>query len=202
MSFVLGLTGPTGAGKGVFSECAESLGFYVIDCDLKAREAVKKGMPALAALTKVFGKEILLESGELDRRKLAGIAFSGKEKTELLNKTVLPYIVETVKKEIKGDFVLLDAPTLFESGANKICNTTVAVLAPKSIRKERILLRDKIDGVAADARISAGKPDEFYFENAEKVFINDGDVEKFKKQVKIYLIDIIGGIKNERVQGD
>ena len=82
MSFILGLTGPTGAGKGVFSECARSLGFNVIDCDLKAREAVKKNMPALKSLTEVFGKEILLENGELDRRRLAEMAFSSKEKTE------------------------------------------------------------------------------------------------------------------------
>lgn len=197
MSFVLGLTGPTGAGKSIFAGCAKSLGFNVIDCDVKAREAVKKGAPALTALTEVFGEEILLENGELDRRKLAETAFSSKEKTELLNKTVLPYIVETVKKEIKGDFVLLDAPTLFESGADKMCDAIVAVVAPESIRKKRIIERDKIDESAAAARIHAGKPEKFYFDNAGKVFINDGNVENFIKQVKIYLSDIIGGTENE-----
>lgn len=193
MSYVLGLTGPTGSGKGIFSLCAGDLGFNVIDCDLVAREAVKKGMPALSALTKVFGKDILLENGELNRKAMAAIAFSSREKTELLNKTVLPFISKMVTERINGDFVLLDAPTLFESGIDRICNKTVAVLAPADIRKKRIIERDGLDVSAANARISAGKPDEFYRENADKIFINGNDIDSFRKTVKIYLEDIIGG---------
>ena len=197
MSYILGLTGPTGAGKGIFSECAKKYGFSVIDCDAVAREAVKKGMPGLRALTGVFGRDILLENGELDRKKLASIAFSSACKTELLNKTVLPYIKELVLERIAGDFVLLDAPTLFESGIDKICNATVAVLAPPEIRKARIIERDSLDETAAQTRLSAGKPDEFYFENADTVLINNETVENFEKKVKIYLSDIIGGTYNE-----
>lgn len=199
MSFILGLTGPTGAGKGVFSACAKELGFNIIDCDLVARQAVKKGMPALLALTKAFGQDILLKNGELDRKKLAAVAFSDTYKTELLNKTVLPYIKELVIKEIEGDKVLLDAPTLFESGVNKICDKTVAVLASENLRKGRIILRDNIDESAADIRLFAGKPDEFYYNNADEVIINNGDLKSFKKRVKIYLENIIGGTENERV---
>lgn len=193
MSYVLGLTGPTGSGKGIFSLCARDLGFNVIDCDLVAREAVKKGMPALSALTKVFGKDILLENGELNRKAMADVAFSSREKTELLNKTVLPFISKMVTERINGNFVLLDAPTLFESGIDRICNKTVAVLAPADLRKKRIIERDGLDISAANARISAGKPDEFYRENADKIFINGNDIDSFTKTVKIYLEDIIGG---------
>ena len=197
MSYVLGLTGPTGAGKGVFSECAAGFGFNVIDCDLVARKAVKKGMPALEALKRVFGDGILKENGELDRKKLAAVAFSNSEKTELLNKTVLPFIKELVLAQIKGDLVLLDAPTLFESGINSICNSTVAVLAPRDLRKARITARDGIDNSAADMRMSAGKPDDFYYKNADIVLENNETVENFIKKVKIYLSDIVGGTDNE-----
>ncbi|MBO4433732.1 MAG: dephospho-CoA kinase [Clostridia bacterium] len=197
MSYILGLTGPTGAGKGIFSDCAKELGFNVVDCDAVARAAVKKGMPALCALTDAFGSEILLENGELDRKKLALLAFSSPDKTELLNKTVLPFIKELVLKKINGDFVLLDAPTLFESGIDKICDLTVAVLAPAALRKARIIERDALDETAAQTRLSAGKPDEFYNENADYVFLNDETIENFKKKVKIYLSDIIGGTYNE-----
>lgn len=202
MSFVLGLTGPTGAGKGIFSECAKELGFNVVDCDKVAREAVKKGTPGLAALVDAFGQEILLDSGELDRKKLAQIAFSSSDKTELLNTTVLPYIVKLVKKQIKGDFVVLDAPTLFQSGIDKICNTTVAVTAPENFRKTRIISRDALDEAAADMRLSAGKTDEFYRQSADTVLTNNETIENFKKKVKIYLSDIIGGNNNERLQED
>ena len=193
MSFILGLTGPTGAGKGIFSECAKELGFNVIDCDAVAREAVKKGMPALDALVGAFGEGILLQNGELDRGALAAAAFSGKEKTELLNRTVLPYVKELVLERISGDLVLLDAPTLFESGIDKICNTTVAVTAPEGLRKRRIIERDGLDESAARARLSAGKPDSFYRKNAAAVIQNNEGIENFKKTAKIYLSDIIGG---------
>lgn len=197
MSYVLGLTGPTGAGKSIFSDCAETLGFKVVDCDLLARQAVKIGMPGLKALVNVFGSGILLENGELNRKKLAGIAFKSREKTELLNKTLLPFISDIVISEISGDFVLLDAPTLFESGIDKICNIKVAVLSPENIRKKRIIERDGLDEEAANTRMFAGKPDEFYYQRADKIFINDGDVDSFTKMVKIYLRDIIGGNLNE-----
>lgn len=199
MSYVLGLTGPTGAGKGVFSACAKELGFKIIDCDLVARQAVKKGSEGLSALTRVFGKEILLENGELDRKELAKIAFSSPEKTELLNRTILPIISKMVKSKIEGEFVLLDAPTLFESGIENICDSTAAILAPKDVRRRRIIERDKLDEIAANMRMSAGKPDEFYIGKADKILINDGNIESFLNEVKIYLTDIIGGNKNERL---
>ncbi|MBR4761665.1 MAG: dephospho-CoA kinase [Clostridia bacterium] len=195
MSFIVGLTGPTGSGKGVFAECAKEFGFKVIDCDLVARKAVKKGMPALKALTYAFGEEILLESGELNRQKLAQVAFSSADKTELLNKTVLPYIKELVMAEICGERVLLDAPTLFESGIDEICDVTVAVTAPVDVREKRIIKRDGLAENAAKTRISAGKPDEFYRERANIVIKNDNGIENFIKTAKIYLGDIIGGIK-------
>ena len=193
MSYILGLTGPTGAGKSVFSECAKEFGFKVIDCDRVARQAVLKGTPALLRLTEVFGGGILKENGELDRGKLAEIAFSSPEKTELLNQTLFPYIKELVLKQISGDMVLLDAPTLFESGIDGICDRTVAVTAPKDVRKARIIARDNLSEYAARLRMSAGKPDEFYHKKADTVLENDENVEKFIKKVKIYLSDTIGG---------
>lgn len=197
MSYILGLTGPTGAGKSIFSDCAKEFGFNVIDCDKVAREAVKKGAPALSRLCDVFGQEILASNGELDRAKLARIAFSSNEKTELLNKTILPYIKELVLKRIEGDLVLLDAPTLFESGIDNICDTTVAITAPVETRRMRIIARDNLSREAAQARLYAGKPDEFYQNKADKVIENDQSVENFIKKVKIYLSEIIGGTANE-----
>ena len=194
MSFILGLTGPTGAGKGVFSACAKEYGFNVIDCDVLARQAVKKGMPALTALTEVFGKEILLKSGELNRQKLSALAFSSRDNTELLNKTVLPFIKKMVLKEIKGNYVLLDAPTLFESGIDSICDKTVGILAPLKTRKERIISRDGIDEISAERRIFAGKDDDFYKQKTDFIIYNDGNIENFIKEVKIYLENLIGGV--------
>ena len=164
MSIILGLTGPTGAGKSSASAICKSLGIKHIDCDIIARKATEKGEKGLSAVVRVFGDDILNTDGTLNRKALAEKAFKNSENTELLNKTLLPIIHEMVLSEINCDKVLLDAPTLFESGVDKICNKTVAVLSDKEIRLKRILARDNITEEQALLRINAGKPDEFYKE--------------------------------------
>lgn len=179
---IIGVTGPTGAGKSLASKTAEGLGFKVINCDLVARQAVEKGSRGLKALVEVFGEGILLESGELNRKALAAIAFATKEKTELLNKTLLPFVAELVKKECNSDKVLLDAPTLFESGLDSICSKTVAVLSNTETRLGRIIERDGITKEEALLRINAGKPDEYYINKADKIIYNNGNADEFIKR--------------------
>jgi len=190
MSIVIGLTGPTGSGKSSASKTAATLGFKVVDCDKLARVAVEKETDGLADLVSVFGSEILNEDGTLNRKELAKKAFSTKENTDLLNKTLLPHIAELVKKEINTERVLLDAPTLFESGINSMCNATVAVLADKDIRLDRICKRDSIDKEAALLRINAGKTDDFYLNNADFIIYNNKNEEDFKKEFCKIICDI------------
>ena len=193
MSIVIGLTGPTGSGKSSASRIAEDFGFQVIDCDKTAREATQKGTEGLKALVSVFGEEILLSDGNLNRKALAALAFKDKLSTDLLNKTILPYIADLVIKQASGRNTLLDAPTLFESGINKICNKTVAVLADKDIRLKRIIARDNLTLKEAEIRINAGKDEKFFKENADYVLYNNDDENAFLKRFSDILKEITGG---------
>ena len=112
MSITVGLTGPTGAGKSAASAAALKMGVKVIDCDLIARDAVKKGSKGLCALISVFGDDILLSDGQLNRARLAEKAFSSDENTALLNKTILPFISELVRQQMDCEKILLDAPPI------------------------------------------------------------------------------------------
>ncbi len=187
---MIGLTGPTGAGKSSLTAVAENLGYKVIDCDKTARRAVEKGKDGLKALTKVFGEDILLPDGELNRKALAKKAFVTKENTKLLNKTLLPFIVDLIKRECDEEYILLDAPTLFESEINSECNATIAVLADVNLRLERIKNRDSITEEEARLRISAGQTDDFYKENADFVICNNGDITVFTKEFEDILKEI------------
>ena len=179
MSLVIGLTGPTGAGKSSAAKKARELGFNVVDCDLLSRKATEKGSEGLKALVSAFGKEILNDDETLNRRYLAKIAFREREMTELLNKTIFPFIIEIIKKEMIGEKILLDAPTLFESGIDSMCDKTIAVLANKYTRRDRILDRDDLKLSEAIRRINAGKEDDFYKENADYIIYNDNSEEEF-----------------------
>lgn len=197
MSIIIGLTGPTGAGKSSVTEVAEGLGFKAVDCDKLARQAVEKGTEGLAALTKVFGKEILNSDGTLNRKVLAASAFKSAESTELLNKTILPFIAELVKKEAVGFDTLLDAPTLFESGVDKMCIKTVAILADREIRLKRIMKRDSLGIDEALLRLNAGKDEDFYKKNADYILYNNGE----KDAVKMHFYDILKEITEGNENG-
>lgn len=193
MSITVGLTGPSGAGKSMASAVAAEKGFFVIDCDKTARKAVEPGTPGLSALVSAFGKGILDAGGFLNRKELAAAAFSSAEKTELLNKTLLPHIAALIEPELCREYVLLDAPTLYESGLDKKCDITVAVLADVSERTERIIRRDGLTLNEARLRISAGKPDSFYLERADKILYNNGDFKSFLSDAEELFDKIIGG---------
>ena len=194
MKYVLGLTGPTGAGKSTASKIAEESGFYVIDCDKLTKEVYKKSQ-VLKAIKNAFGEEVFSENLKLDRKKLAEKAFSSKENTELLNKTVLPFILEYIKEKIndcQNEKILLDAPTLFESGANALCNDICAVLSLEQNRLNRIILRDNITEKDALLRMSAAKKDEYYKARTQHIIYNDENEENFKAEFSRLLMKLGG----------
>ena len=195
MSFILGLTGPTGSGKSSLSKRAEELGFCVIDCDKVARKAAED-KSCKEELSKAFGSDIIDESGNLIRRKLAEKAFVSSDKTELLNNTVFPYIKNLLREEItsvKKEKILLDAPTLYESGMDGICDAVIAVLADKQLMLKRIIKRDNIDKAHAQLRINAGKPETYYREKTPYVIYNNGKIDELYKNFENTLNTIFGG---------
>ncbi len=184
---IIGLTGPTGAGKSSLHGVAKELGFRVIDCDKVAREVADSGI-LVAALQKQFGGDVV-ENGALNRKLLAARAFSSPENTEALNRIMLPAIADKIKSELQGK-VLLDAPTLFESGLHRLCDSTVCVLSSEENRKKRIIERDGLDEKAASIRLSAAKSDEFFRSRADYTLYNDQNREDFIEQARKLLTKI------------
>ncbi|MBR7071388.1 MAG: dephospho-CoA kinase [Clostridia bacterium] len=193
MKKTIGLTGPTGAGKSLAAAVAEKMGVQVLDCDRLARQAVLPGTPGLAALTAVFGKEILLPDGTLNRKETARRAFCDPAHTALLNRTLLPHIIPLVEAARTTDRVLLDAPTLFESGLDAECDAVVAVLAARELRRTRIMERDGLTADEAELRIHAGKTDTFYTERTSYILHNNGDTETFLTEAASLFKKLYGG---------
>jgi dephospho-CoA kinase len=191
---IIGLTGPSGSGKSSLTPIAKELGFYVIDCDTVARQ-VAEDKKVLEALEKAFGD--VLKNGSLDRKALAQKAFSSKEKTDLLNSIMLPEISLQIKAEIEKakdmgySNVLLDAPTLFESGEDKICSAVIAVLCSRGQRAKRILERDNLTKEQLESRLKACQPDEYYKSKTGHIIYNDDDFEEYKVSAKNLLQNLI-----------
>ncbi len=175
---VIGLTGQTGAGKTTVCEYLEKNGFYIIDGDILAREAVKNKR-VLSDLAAEFGEDIILPDGTLDRKKTASRAFASREKTERLNAITHPAITALTVLEIEkarrsgAKGAVVDAAALFESPIAAMCTVTAAVVAPEGERLKRIMLRDSITEAEARARMAAQYKDEYYAERAD-IIINNG----------------------------
>ena len=191
---IIGLTGPSGSGKSSLTPIAKELGFYVVDCDAVARQ-VAENQRVLEALEKAFGG--VLKNGSLDRKALAQKAFSSKENTDLLNKIMLPEISVQIKAEIeKADDmgylnVLLDAPTLFESGEDKICSAVIAVLCSEEQRAKRILKRDNLTKEQLESRLKASPNDEYYKSKTGHIIYNQENFEEYKASAKEMLQSFI-----------
>lgn len=186
--FILGVTGQSGAGKGLVCQRLSELGFFHIDADKTARLVVEKGKPCLEKLVDKFSREILNSDGTLNRKSLAHLAFSCGG-LESLNNIILPYVIDEIKKtcaeqEKKGiEFVALDAPTLFESKADQICSKILYVTADSNLRKRRIIVRDKISEDLANERIDAQQKDEYYKSKSDYIIENNSGSEELIKQV-------------------
>lgn len=186
---LIGLTGPTGAGKSTVAAMLADRGIPIIDADNATRTVQAAGSPCLAALADAFGADILLADGSLDRKTLAARAFADSESTARLNAITHPFILEEMNRRIDAakasgaTAAVLDAPLLFEADLDRICALSMAVLSSPDRRKARICARDALDDTAATVRMSAGKDDAFYRDRADIVLINDGDIDSLNAQV-------------------
>lgn len=174
-TLILGVTGQTGAGKSTVCEALKKNGAAVINADTVAREVTAAGSPCLDKLAKTFGNDILDENGCLKRAVLAKKAFADAQSTEMLNSITHPFIIEKTKEYIHKlmnkyyDVIVFDAPQLFESGGDALCDRIIAVAAPENVRKERIMHRDNIDESAAMQRIKAQHESSYYTDRADLV---------------------------------
>ena len=169
----------SGAGKSTVCRQFEKAGFFIIDCDKVARQVVEKGEPCLDELHRLFGNVVITESGELDRKAMGDIVFNDRDKLQLLNDTMYPYITYSVISEVRNNRekpVLLDAPTLFESGIDYICDGVVSVVCDAEASIERIMKRDGISRESAESRLSSQHNAEFYASRSIFCIENNGDI--------------------------
>lgn len=190
---IIGLTGGIGTGKSTVSSYLKSLGFDVIDADGIARELA--GEPSvLAEIRDFFGDEVFDDDGSLDRRKMAEIVFSDVRKRELLESIITSRVIKKVSDIIddyragriaasKKDIVFLDAPTLFETGADRLVDEVWLVTCDMETRLERAELRDDTSREKIEARIASQMSEDDKAERSDEILLNNGKKEDLYKQI-------------------
>ena len=194
---IIGITGPTGAGKTTALNELEKLGGAIIDCDAVYHEMLESDIALQSELEQAFGP-LKNEMGTFDRKKLGGVVFRDPAALERLNRIVWPHIERAVDERIERarqqgrTCAAVDGITIIESGRAAKCDTTVAVLAPVEDRVRRICLREGISEEYARARVSAQKQDEWFWANCEHILMNDcAGVEEFALKAKTLFEQIL-----------
>lgn len=191
---VIGITGPTGAGKTTALLELEKRGFEVVDCDRLYHQMLRTDAQLRQRLTDAFGN-VFGADGQLDRRALAARVFGDKKELEKLDRIVFPAVYAAVEQKIancrrKG--LVIDAINLIESRLGELCELTIAITADPAVRVKRIMQRDGLSEAQALARVNAQKPDKFYRKHGTFLLENRaGSKAEFQSLIGEFLDDMI-----------
>lgn len=191
---IIGITGGIATGKSSVSRLISENGFVVIDCDTIAREVVEIGRPAYKDIVREFGKEILDEDYNINRKKLGNIIFNDEKKRLVLNKIVHPSIIKNIKEQIRfyssdNDVIFIDMPLLIEELDNLkkygiIFHEIWLVYVEKHIQIKRLMARDNIDLNKALARINSQMPLDDKLKYADIIIDNSKDFRNLSIQIE------------------
>lgn len=157
--FLIGLTGGIAAGKSTVAKRWVEHGAVEIDADQLAREVVARGTDGLKQIVEMFGKDVLLEDGSLDRAKLGAIVFGDELKRLALNAIVHPLVKQRTKQllsELPANAIAIyNVPLLVEANVDHDFDYIVTVEAPEDEQVRRLMANRGMTEIEAKARIAS-----------------------------------------------
>lgn len=178
---IIGLTGTCGSGKSTVGKLMKKFGAQVVSSDKIAAEVFKKGNPIYRRIQKLFGV-----TGLLRKPQVAAEVFANSKKRKALERIAHPYVFRRLREEIaraKKRVIVLEIPLLFETGADKKCCVTIAVVSDlktiiKRLRKKGFSKKEIL------ARINAQLSQREKKSRADFIIRNAGSFEQLKKQTQ------------------
>jgi len=199
---IIGLTGGIASGKSTVSNYLITKGISVIDADKISRQIYEVGSKAYVSVVQEFGRDVLNEDKTINRKKLANIVFTNKEKLKVLNEITHPIILNEIKRQINelrtlGYYLcVIDAALLIESGWYKLADLKWLIYVDKETQIKRLIERDKISKEEAMKRIQAQMPFEEKVKYVDFIINNNLSLRYTYEQIDILLnIALNGGLK-------
>jgi dephospho-CoA kinase len=184
---IIGLTGGIATGKStVANYLAKTYDLPIFDADIYAREAVTLGSPILQIILQRYGKEILLENGELNRPKLGKIIFNNQEERLLIESLIHPFVREKFIQEIAAsteNTLVLVVPLLFEVKMTELVTEVWVVWCSQEKQLQRLMQRNNFTNLEAQERINSQMPLSEKAALADVVLDNSTSEDALFKQV-------------------
>ena len=207
----VGLTGGLGSGKSTVAAFLREFGAHVIEADALGRQMMQPGQPVYNKIVSTFGPEVTRPDGQLDRPRLADLAFRGGRLNEL-NAIVHPAVISAQQKWMQeiyeqdpGAIAVIESALIFEVVRDAIArgdnqsvladwrnriDYVVVVTAPDEAKISRYVGRLNLTGPARDAaladaglRLAQQIPDPEKIAQADFVIHNGGDKAALYDQV-------------------
>lgn len=200
MGKIIGITGGIASGKSTVTNFLREQGFQVVDADAVVHQLQRPGGRLYQVLVQHFGREIILENGELNRPLLASLIFSNPEEQEWSKQTQGEIIREELAAlrdqlaQTEAVF-FMDIPLLFEQDYSAWFDETCLVYVDRDIQLERFMKRDHLSKEVAESRLAAQWSLEDKKKLASHVLDNNGNRDQLLDQVS-FLLD--GGEHDDR----
>lgn len=186
---VVGLTGGIGSGKSTVARMLADRGAEIVDADAIARDVVRQGTATFETIVAAFGDDVVGPDGDLDRKRLAAIAFASEDARRQLEAMTHPAIetrmlgaIDAASERDNVPFVVVDHPLLIETGRYADFDVLVVVIAPESVRIDRVVAGRAMDADDVGARMAAQTDDATRRRLANHVIDNDADLDALQRR--------------------
>jgi dephospho-CoA kinase len=186
-AFVVGLTGPMGAGKSTVAAMLRELGAKVLDADALVRDEQLRGTVGYSAIVQTFGTKVLGEDKEIDRTKLAAEVFGDPSKLRRLEQIMHPRVIARVLEARSmlpdGAVLVVEAIKLLDGELRNAADRIWVVVAPRQAMIERLASRG-IGAHEAELRLAQQHTEEEFRKAADAVIVNDGVRDITRERVR------------------
>jgi len=187
----IAITGSIACGKSAISSYLKDNGYNVIDTDKMSYSLSLKGNVCYNKIVDEFGKNILLDNGEIDRKKLGKIIFNDRTKKKILEDIIHPVIIKEIKEYSDEGLVFFEVPLLYEAKLENLFSKVIVISCSKETQIKRLMKRNNLTIEEALNRINN------QIDVMEKVkladFVIDND-QNFDYSIK-KLEEILKGLK-------
>jgi dephospho-CoA kinase len=163
-----------------------SKGAIIIDGDGIAKQLQQKGSATLQKMVDEFG-DILLDTGELDRAKVAQLVFGDADLLKRLNAIMHPAISAEILRQIEinmatDNVVVLDMPLLVENPREGMSGLVVVDVDPE-VAISRLVQFRHMNEDDARRRMASQASREDRLKVADRVIDNSGSPDELDAQV-------------------
>lgn len=184
----IGLTGGIGCGKTTVAQYFQKLGITVIDADTIAHELVAPKTAAHSEIFRHFGSAILLENGQINRKKLREIIFADAEQRAWLEQLLHPLILQEInhrKKNAHSPYCILMVPLLLEKNIYQDIDRILVIDADENLQIQRVQQRDQLTIEQVKAILATQLARQDRLKLADDVIENNGNLSKLHKQIDV-----------------